>query len=188
MKATESDPELEIRGLVMARGGYTPSDLREFSPEELMFVYHYQNVNENRMFDRFSYLLGITWDVEDLKRMKTEDSRAAKSGKLFFPLASVIRPELVEHLRKTHSSNSGVVGQGEYKKQPGEVIVPMSTLSKEEFLRMIGKSKDLNAAGFRVKPQSDAKEEGQTRTAESSRAQSPLPNPHKPRPRPGAKS
>lgn len=138
MKATEEEGELLIRGLVLARGHYTPNEIREFNTDELMFAYHYQNLAEDRFFDRLSYLLGVYYNVDDLKAMTKGDKAGKQSGRLFFPLTSVIRPELMDQLRQQYSSST-IIGQGDYSVGPGEKIVSMGELSKEDFLKLIGR-------------------------------------------------
>lgn len=133
----------------MARGGYTPSDIREMDNDEVLFLYHYQNRAEDRRFEKLGSYLGVLWDLEEVAN--PSQSSADQSTKLFFPLSTVIKPELMDFVKKKANSitttvHNSIIGGGDYVKGANEKIIPMSTLSKEDFLKMIGKP---NAAQMR---------------------------------------
>jgi hypothetical protein len=138
MKATEEDTELYVRGLVMARGGYTFDDINGMSPEEVAFVYHYQEVQEQKTHKFIADMLGTIWKAEDLVT-PTKTTSGGKRDTLLIPLSVAINPKILEYVHQELKKPGGevpghIVG---YTKQPGEQIVSMASLGKDDFLKKV---------------------------------------------------
>jgi hypothetical protein len=130
--------------MVLARGGYRLADVKDMDNDELLFINHYQNLVESRQAEKFASYLGVYWDLEEFVKNQ-EESSGKPSTKLFIPLSVALRPEILEYVTKqagiavATARHSGVIAGGTYVRDKNEVVIPMSTLSKEDFLRMIGK-------------------------------------------------
>jgi hypothetical protein len=126
----------------MARGGYTPKQIREMDDDELSFVYHYMLANEERMFQRLLSALGITWDLEEIKAstQATKSTGSGKAAKLYVPLAVGVNPEMYEWVKKqAGGGQNALIGGGEYVPKAGEVVKPMSEMGKDEFMNLLGR-------------------------------------------------
>ena len=125
----------------MARGGYTPSQIREMTDEEIHFVNHYQTLNQRSVIEQIGRLLGVIWDIDEVKNNSKKESDEINSDRLITPLSMVINPQIMDVIKKQKSvkETSRYIGAGEYIAKSNEKIVSMGDLSKEEFYKMIGK-------------------------------------------------
>jgi hypothetical protein len=122
----------------MAEGGYTPAQIRAMTYEEVLFIYHYQNLAEDRRFSRLAGYLGVIWDLDELARA-SNDAQSGDTKKVFIPLSMVIRPEIMDYLKQqsgTGGSKTPYIGGGTYIPKSGEKVVSVGQLSKEEFKAM----------------------------------------------------
>lgn len=132
----------------MARGGYTPFEIREMEGEDLLFLDYYQSQLERERMKDLAYILGCRWTAEDLVRMS--DSADKKSDEpftsdaLFIPLALAVNPELSEYLAKKGKSVNNPnaaqahIGGGSASVEKNSVVKSFGQLSKEDFLNMVG--------------------------------------------------
>lgn len=127
----------------MARGGYTPSEIREMSDSELYFIHHYQTLRDKKLIDALGKMLGVVWDINEIQAAENTDEDVY-SDTITFPLAMVINPKIVEIVKKQKpkakgraSTGSKFIAAGEYIPKPNENIRSMGDLSKEEFYKMI---------------------------------------------------
>lgn len=125
----------------MARGGYTPQEIRQMSDEEILFIYHYQLKAEHERVDLIGRMLGTTWDLEEILANR-KSSDGAVNNKLLIPLTVAVNPKIMEYVHKQADNvniQQAYIGGGEYQVKKGEKIKSMGELSKDEFLKMIGK-------------------------------------------------
>ena len=112
--------------------------------EHLLFSYHWLKKVENDQWSTLASHLGTVWDIAELNRLKNNEpvANAPRATTVFVPLSLVMNPGLVEGLlNKGSTSKSGqplLTGDGLSTEMalPGDVV-PMSTLSKTDFLKMI---------------------------------------------------
>ena len=98
------------------------------------------------MYEEFiTQALGVVWDKKDIieKPNSQKDSKIDRD-KLFIPLSVAINPEIMDFVKKQFnvqgkSKGPAYVGGGTYMPKPNEVISPMDDLSKEEFLKLLGR-------------------------------------------------
>ena len=149
MKATEDDWHLSLRGYVMARGGYTPDDIRKMTYEEILFIHHYQNRTDEERQNFLNTVLGVVWSAEEfIEKPQPAGARppvdTGPPDKMFIPLSMAINPELVQRVKESlglaKGGNAGksVIGGGDYMPKENEVIHSMADMSKAEFKRMMG--------------------------------------------------
>lgn len=143
LEASEYVPELAIRGLVMARGGYTPDQIRKMDEEEILLIHMYQQKDRDETLNSVGKLLGVVWDLNEVEANKDRESGDYETDKIRIPLSLVINPkikEIIESQKPTKSdSSSHFINQGSYVPDKDEKVVSMAELSKEEFYKMIGK-------------------------------------------------
>jgi len=143
IKAMEEDPDLSLRGRVMARGGYTFSEIRNMSIEELTFLDFFQTKNEqDKLFSLRSILnemIGYEWDLAAMKEAKEKaEGQPSQDKKMFrVPLTVAIAPQLLKSFEE-ETVATPFIGGGEYQPKAGEKVVSMASLSKEDFLKMVG--------------------------------------------------
>jgi hypothetical protein len=118
---------------------------------EIMFLYHYQELAIKEQQQYLSSILGVVWDKATLVKQMTaggDDSAKKESlNKLFIPLALAVNPEVLDFVKSQFGmatgSNEGTtstyIAGGEYVPKKNEVIRPMSDLSKEEFMKLLGR-------------------------------------------------
>ena len=139
----------------MARGNYTYDDIREWSSEEVYFVYHYQELQVRQQQDFFASAMGIVWDKKQMLAMAAKGGEeSGKPGKpiekVFVPLSAAINPQIIEFVKgmfglggegslPAPTSQGHYIGGGEYSPKKGEKVVSMSTLSKRDFLALLGR-------------------------------------------------
>ena len=129
----------------MARGGYTFEQMQQMDIVEILFLHHYQELNKNMYEEFITQALGVVWDKKDIieKPNSQKDSKIDRD-KLFIPLSVAINPEIMDFVKKQFnvqgkSKGPAYVGGGTYMPKPNEVISPMDDLSKEEFLKLLGR-------------------------------------------------
>jgi hypothetical protein len=133
----------------MARGGYTPEQVRGMSQDEIYFIYYYQNKVEEGKVSSLAEMLGVMFDFDKQTFSSQADSdkndtmTLSANNKLYVPLSFIIQPEFakkVSELSKEKANKKSVyIGGGEYRAKDNENIVSMSELSKDEFLALIGR-------------------------------------------------
>lgn len=125
----------------MARGGYTPSQIRDMTDEEIHFVNHYQTLNQRNVIEQIGKLLGVIWDIDEIKDNSKKESDEINSNRLILPLSMVINPQILDVIKKqkTVKETSKYIGAGEYIAKSNEKIMSMGDLTKDEFYKMIGK-------------------------------------------------
>ena len=128
----------------MSRGGYTFEQIRQMSETEILFLYHYQELLRQQDQEFLTNALGVIWEKENLVGKLESDNQ--KIEKLFIPLSVAINPEILDYVKKqfnlggkSKATGPAYVGGGEYMPKPNEEIKPMSDLSKDEFMRLIGR-------------------------------------------------
>lgn len=96
---------------------------------------------ENNWFEKWADLLGLVWRREDLLQSisKNKDITvdAAPPQKLFYPLSLLVNPDLFQSLKKVFELEA----PGETKEGMSHVpagAIPMTVLSKDEFIRRMG--------------------------------------------------
>jgi hypothetical protein len=126
----------------MARGGYTPDEIRAMAPEELAFLYHYQELHERRQHRFIMDTLGVYWEAADLDTPAATSSGGPRE-KLFLPLSVAINPKILEYVHdqlgrgKTGGKDAHYIGGGEYKPKAGENITSTAGMSKKEFMNLV---------------------------------------------------
>lgn len=129
----------------MARGGYTFEQVREMSYTELLFLHHYQEMVKNEQQEFIVNALGVVWDKESLVSKLNVGTENKPIEKLFIPLSVAVNPDILDYVRKQFNVNSKkpsgpvFIGGGEYMPRPGEEVRSMGDLSKDEFMRLIGR-------------------------------------------------
>lgn len=128
----------------MARGGYTPRQIKEMTEEEIYFISHYQNkVEKDRMETLLEYL-GVIWDLSEDK-VEVSSAIQQNSNKLIIPLSVAINPDIIDHVRdKMKNRSKGGKTKGKIVKMTsdGSTIegeaASVGELSKEEFFKLMG--------------------------------------------------
>lgn len=144
MKATEDEFDLALRGYVMARGNYTPDQIKRMSDLDIAYLSHYQNLVEEQRQKFWTDALGIIWHRDEF--MKNTEGPQVKTVKdsMFIPLSVVIEPNLMERIRenfgltKEGRRQAPHIAGGEYIPESGDAIQSMEHLSKEDFKKMFG--------------------------------------------------
>ena len=110
----------------MAAYGVLPTDPRFIDmiaePHLLYFAYWYMKKNKREMFDKLEQILGTTWTQDDLNPPKKPGKA---SDDFFTPLSLVIRPDLLDRIRKLNKIKKTV--------QSGDSVVETSDLPKEQW-------------------------------------------------------
>jgi hypothetical protein len=135
----------------MARGGYTFEQIRQMSQMEVMFLYYYQDLAIKEQQKYLTNILGIIWNRNTLVQQTSESSGESKPiNELFIPLSLAINPEVLDFIKTQFGMgkdgvapggevNKAYIGGGEYQPKKGEVIKSMSEMSKEDFMKLLGK-------------------------------------------------
>lgn len=125
----------------MARGGYTVRDLIDMTDEQISFIYHYQNLVEQKREDFLASALGVMWSKEDFKK---GEGSGPPPDKVFLPLSVALNPNVSSYvsglfgMSGTSGEKASAPPEG-YRPEEGEEVVSMSSLDKDSFLKMIGK-------------------------------------------------
>lgn len=127
----------------MARGGYTFEQIRQMDNTQLLYLHHYQILVQKEQQEFLSSALGIVWDKKSLLE-KTEGDSSTPIEKLFIPLSVAVNPDILDYVKaqfkmSTNSKGPVHIGGGEYMPKPNEVVTSMGDLSKEDFLKLLGK-------------------------------------------------
>ena len=125
----------------MARGNYTFEEIRKMSDIELLFLQHYQELIKKEQEEFFISSLGIVWDKKSFEEKLEKDNKPIE--KLFIPLSVAVNPDILDYVKKQFNvskiGKSTMIGGGEYMPRPGEEIISMGELSKDEFMKLIGR-------------------------------------------------
>lgn len=134
----------------MAKGNYTPDQIKDMSDLDILFLHHYQAAVESENQKFITDVLGVLWDAEEFKQPEVAEGGEAEGSrypdKLFIPLSMAVNPELVNSVKETmgfakdgkKTSKAPFIGGGEHIPKKGEVYKSMGELSKEDFKKLIG--------------------------------------------------
>jgi hypothetical protein len=128
----------------MARGGYTPDQIKNMTQDELYFIYYYQNKVDDAKISSLSEILGVMFDFDrqDFSDSSPQEHRSP-SNKLYVPLSFILQPDFAKKIAEMSKSKAGkkvsFIGGGEYKPKQNESVVSMADMSKDDFLKFIGK-------------------------------------------------
>lgn len=134
----------------MARGHYTFAQMREMTDIEIMFLYHYQELAIKEQQQYLTSILGVVWDKATLMKQMTPSSEGdakQSSDELFIPLSLAVNPEVLDFVKSqfglakggSDANKAPYIGGGDYVPKKNEVIRSMSELSKEEFMKLLGR-------------------------------------------------
>jgi len=140
----------------MARGGYTPNEIRQMEYLEIMFIYHHQEMSIYEQQTFLTNILGVIWEKDSILGSIEESKKRSvvkqTLEKLFIPLSLAINPDVMDFVqaqfgvgsKKGNVSSDGVIKNpyiagGDYMPKPGEVIMSTENMSKDDFLNLIGK-------------------------------------------------
>jgi len=130
----------------MVRGGYTFDQIVKMDFTEILFLHHYQELNKRMTEEFITQALGILWNKEDFIEQSGEKAKANKNfSQLFIPLSMAINPDIQEYVKKQFnvsnkpSGKPNYIGGGSYMPKPNEVVNSLDALSKDEFMKMIGR-------------------------------------------------
>lgn len=122
----------------MVRGNYTPNEIKKMTDEEILFIFHYQDLIERERMDSILKSLGVLWDLDLMKEIQSggEGGGGPRSNKIMIPLAAGVNPKIFEMIKNYLGSGSSAIPG--FTPKEGEKVVPISQLSKEEFLNLVG--------------------------------------------------
>jgi hypothetical protein len=130
----------------MARGGYTFNEIREMNSLEVLYLYHYQELSLKEQQGFLTNTLGVVWDKSIFTEQVTTSTDSKPVNEIFIPLSLAINPNVMEFVKAQFgmgpSGKGGktpMIAGGEYSPKANEVISSMAELSKEDFLKMMGK-------------------------------------------------
>lgn len=114
---------------------------------ELLFLNHYQTMVQTEQQEFITTALGLVWEKKDFttKVVDTGGGKNKSIEKLFIPLSVATNPDILDFVRKEFGLQGGaktavpLIGGGDYLPKPNEVITSMGDLSKDEFMRLIGR-------------------------------------------------
>lgn len=128
----------------MARGNYTPDEIKRMSDLDIAFLSHYQNLVESERQKFWTDALGIIWNRKDLLNNRANSGVKVHKDTMYIPLSTIIDGQLLERIREgfglTKEGNKPTphIGGGEYIPSAGENIQSMEHFSKEDFKKMFG--------------------------------------------------
>lgn len=140
----------------MARGPYTFEEMRNMTSKEVLFLYHYQELALKEKQQYLSNVLGVVWERDTLLRQmgsgsSSDGTPSEPLKELFIPLSVAIAPNVMDFVKEQFGLSGGSVsggveknpyiGGGEYIPKKGEVIRSMASLSKDEFMQLLGRKK-----------------------------------------------
>lgn len=140
IEAADQDPDLAVRGYVMARSGTLPTDpsflALSQNDELLAWTYRWYRKVEDDWFAALMEILGVVWTREHIERIVNGKENPTAPDRVMIPLAMAVNPELREGLQKIFRVTKGrFIGGGEYHGRRGEQIVELADLPREEFMQ-----------------------------------------------------
>ncbi len=140
LEAADQDPDLAIRGYVMARSGVLPTDpsflALSQNDELLAWTYRWLRKVEDDGLAALMKILGVLWSRDDVDHMVNSKEGAKVQDEAMIPLALAVNPELREGLQKIFRITKGRwIGGGEYQGRAGDEVVELGDLPPEEFLQ-----------------------------------------------------
>ena len=130
---------------MIARGGYTFSQIKEMSREEIAYIHYHQTLVEEKQMRTLLKALGVVWEKSDFLRNTSDvESSESVASDIYIPLAMTINPNLHKFVsetakKSTSSTTPKHYGDGELIENNLGKVRSMAELSKEDFYRMIGK-------------------------------------------------
>lgn len=132
-------------GQLIARGGYTFSQVAKMSTEEKMFIHYHQGLSEQSQMRTLLKALGVVWDKSDFLASSASDSeqKESVSDEIYIPLAMTINSSVHKFVSDTAKKTSGnsvakFYGNGDSIEGTLGKVRSMSELPKEEFYKKIG--------------------------------------------------
>lgn len=129
----------------MARGNYTPDEIKRMSDLDVAFLSHYQNLVEEQRQKFWTDALGVIWHRDEFLNKSVEGPQVKMiKDSMFVPLSLVIEPNLMDRIRenfgltKEGRKRAPHIAGGEYVPKTGESIQTMEHLTKEDFKKMFG--------------------------------------------------
>jgi hypothetical protein len=138
---SEFDPELSLRGFLLAATNRPWSEISQLNSVQLSFLYFWVKKFQMEQEHKMGRILGTRWTVREIRQAgkKNNPGQGSKTYKddeeINIPLSLAINPELLEGL--VTLVGGAKVGGGEYTPQAGEEVVELSSLSKEDFQKVI---------------------------------------------------
>ena len=137
----------------MARGGYTFDQIRQMTQLEVLYLYYYQELAIKEQQQYLTNILGVIWTKDTLIRQTTSEGNSSEPVKpmeeLFIPLSLAINPDVLDFVKNQFGmvkgatapgqTNKAYIGGGEYIPKKGEVIKSMADMSKEDFMKLLGR-------------------------------------------------
>jgi hypothetical protein len=113
---------------------------------EVLYLYHYQELSLKEQQGFLTNALGVVWDKSIFTEQISTDKSSKPTNEIFIPLSLAINPNVMDFVKAQFgmgpSGKGGkapMIAGGEYSPKSGEVITSMADLSKEDFLKMMGK-------------------------------------------------
>jgi len=135
------DPELALRGEVMARLGYRPCDVKDLTTSELIFLRNWsRKVEQDRyksIFDALESILGTHWRVEDIL---TTESKVAEEVHIPLSVALTMPPGgLYKFLKKRLSPDISphMLGSIREAEAAGDTVRNVFDFEKDELLKLL---------------------------------------------------
>lgn len=138
----------------MARGGYTFEQIKQMTTLEILYLYHYQELAIKEQQQYLTNILGVIWNRDTLMQqmapsMASGSTTAEPLKELFIPLSVAIAPNVMDFVKEQFGLTAGknpetieakpYIAGGDYQPKKNEVIKSMASLSKEEFLTLLGR-------------------------------------------------
>jgi len=105
----------------------------------LLFTDHaLREVEQDRM-DQLSTMLGVMWTKEQAEALKQRggprrDPREQPRDRLFVPLLAGFKPEILDYVKKSFGSSTGIDAPGWYDPENG--VVEAFEMPRDEFIQL----------------------------------------------------
>jgi len=107
---------------------------------ELCFIDHYQTLHHSGLMDNLMYALGLSWNLDAIRKQAEVATPTTPSNEIFIPLSVVINPKIMEYVKEQAGiqEKKNVEQVDGYVPKENEKITSMGNLNKEEFKAMLG--------------------------------------------------
>ena len=104
----------------------------------MVYMDYWQTQVEEEKFTELKRLLGVEWTREDMDASKSKSGGKQRTApnEIFMPLASIIQPELIEHVKKLFGSTVGINAPTWVKRS--EIVDLYEETNHEEFVNFMG--------------------------------------------------